>query len=63
MFEDTLLIRQLKHGRQDALCRIYDKYRDDLLRIAAGLLSDKIDAEDVVHDVFLGFIRNIGTFS
>ena len=63
MLEDKLLIRKLKHGRQDALCRIYEKYRDDLLRIAAGLLSEKSDAEDVVHEVFLTFIKNISQFT
>lgn len=63
MLEDKLLIWKLKRGRQDALREIYDKYRDDLLRIAAGLLTDKSDAEDVVHEVFLTFIKNISQFS
>lgn len=63
MVEDKLLVWKLKRGRQDALCRIYDKYRDDLLRIAAGLLSEKNDAEDIVHEVFLTFINNIAQFT
>ena len=63
MVEDRLLIWRLKRGRQDALCRIYEKYRDDLLRIAAGLLGEKSDAEDVVHEVFLTFIKNISGFT
>lgn len=63
MIEDKLLIRKLKRGRQDALCRIYEKYRDDLLGIAAGLLSEKSDAEDVVHEVFVNFTKNIPRFT
>lgn len=58
--EDKLLIWKLKRGSEDALCRIYEKYRDDLVRIAAGLLNDVCAAEDVVHDVFLVFVRSAG---
>lgn len=63
MIEDKLLIRKLKRGKQDALCRIYEKYRDDLLSIAAGLLSEKSQAEDVVHDVFINFVKNVAEFT
>jgi len=56
--EDKLLIWKLKRGSEDALCRIYEKYRDDLVRIAAALLNDVRAAEDVVHDVFLVFVRS-----
>lgn len=62
MLEDKLLIWKLKRGSRDALCRIYEKYRDDLLRIAAGLLNQTNSAEDVVHDVFLNFVRCAGRF-
>lgn len=60
--EDKLLIWKLNHGRRDALCRIYDKYRDDLVRIAAGLLNDVASAEDVVHDVFLKLVHSAGRY-
>ena len=59
--EDKLLIWKLKRGSEDALCRIYEKYRDDLVRIAAGLVNDVGTAEDVVHDVFLVFVRSAGS--
>ena len=58
MLEDKLLIWKLKCGSEDALCRIYEKYRDDLVRIAAGLLSDVSTAEDVVQDVFLMLVHS-----
>jgi RNA polymerase sigma-70 factor (ECF subfamily) len=51
--EDKLLIWKFKHGSSDALCRIYKKYKDNLLRIASGLLNDPTAAEDIVHDTFV----------
>jgi RNA polymerase sigma-70 factor (ECF subfamily) len=62
VLEDRLLIWKLKHGSRDALCRIYEKYRDDMLRIAAGLLNQTNSAEDVVHDVFTDFVRSAESF-
>jgi RNA polymerase sigma factor (sigma-70 family) len=58
--EDKLLIWNLNRGSEDALCRIYEKYRDDLVRIAAGLLNSVSSAEDVVQEVFLTLIRSAG---
>jgi RNA polymerase sigma-70 factor (ECF subfamily) len=49
--EDKLLIWKFKRGSTAAFCRIYDKYKDHLLKISAGLVNDKSVAEDVVHDV------------
>jgi RNA polymerase sigma-70 factor (ECF subfamily) len=61
MLEDTVLIWRFKRGSAEALCRIYQKYRTDLLRLAALLLNDKGEAEDVVHDVFVSFARSAET--
>lgn len=58
MLEDRLLLLRFKHGRADALERIYRKYRSFLLRVACGLLSDVAAAEDAVHDTFLRFARS-----
>ena len=56
--KDKLLIWKLRYGNKDALCGIYDKYRDDLVRIAAGLLNDISTAEDIVQEVFLMLVRS-----
>lgn len=45
-----------------ALCRIYEKYRDCLLRVAAALLDDRGHIEDVFHDVFVHFAQTAGRF-
>ena len=60
--EDKLLIWKLNCGSRKALCRIYEKYRDDLLRIAAGLLNDIGTAEDVVQEVFVMLVHSMGNY-
>ena len=62
MLEDRLLVWKFRHGSKDAFCRIYEKYRDDLLRLAISLLNEAGVAEDVVHDVFTSFIQNANRF-
>jgi RNA polymerase sigma-70 factor (ECF subfamily) len=58
MLEDRLLIWKFKGGSSEALSRIYRKYGDYLLALAAALLQDINVAEDVVHDVFCKFIES-----
>ena len=62
MLEEKLLMWKFKRGNPDAVCRIYQRYRDDLLRLAAALLNENHEAEDVVHDVFLNFVRSAKSF-
>jgi len=63
VLEDRLLVWKLRRGDRNALRRIYEKYRDDLLRVAAGLLNEKSEAEDVVHDVFTAFVDSSNKFT
>ncbi|MEN6427133.1 MAG: sigma-70 family RNA polymerase sigma factor [Phycisphaerales bacterium] len=62
MLEDRLLVWKLRRGNADALRRIYEKHRDDLLRLAVSLSNDAASAEDIVHDVFTTFIRQAQQF-
>jgi len=62
VLEDRLLAWKFRHGSKDAFCRIYEKYRDDLLRLAISLLNEADVSEDVVHDVFTSFIQNANRF-
>jgi RNA polymerase sigma-70 factor, ECF subfamily len=57
MIEDMLLIWKFKSGDKVALARIYEKYKCDLLRVAAALLTRTTLAEDIVHDVFISFAQ------
>ena len=62
MLEDKLLVRKCRHGSSEAMCRIYQKYKNYLLTLARALLNDRPAAEDVVHDVFVSFARSAQTF-
>jgi RNA polymerase sigma-70 factor (ECF subfamily) len=62
MLEDKLLIWKFNRGNRDVLRGIYEKYKDDLVTLAAALLNDVSSAEDVVHDVFVSFIKSSREF-
>jgi RNA polymerase sigma factor (sigma-70 family) len=62
MIEDELLKWRFKAGGQDALQRIYEKYRDYLLTLAVALVHDANLAEDIVQDVFVAFAQSSDTF-
>jgi RNA polymerase sigma-70 factor (ECF subfamily) len=46
----------------DALRRIYEKYKPELLSVAKALLNDTAAVEDVLHDVFVRFASQAGRF-
>ena len=60
--EDRLLILRCKRGCGKSVTRIYEKYRRDMLFLAVALLNDSALAEDVVHDVIVGFVEGIPRF-
>ena len=60
--EDKLLVLWCRRGSREALTRIYQKYKADLLLLAMALLNDKTGAEDVVHDVFVSFAQGLDRF-
>ena len=62
MLEDKLLIWKFNRGNRDVLRAIYEKYKNDLVSLAAALLIDVASAEDVVHDVFVTFIKSSPQF-
>ena len=62
MLADEVLVWRLNRGSREALCRIYQRYKDDLLSLASTLLYDSSCAEDVVHDVFVGFTESARRF-
>jgi RNA polymerase sigma factor (sigma-70 family) len=62
MLEDRVLVWRFNRGDPAALCRIYEKYRAPLLKVAAVLLNDRSGVEDVLHDVFVDFAQTTGRF-
>ena len=55
--EDKVLIWRFNRGDCEAVRRIYEKHKSYLLALAVALLKNTSAAEDVVHDVFLSFLR------
>ena len=62
MLEDKLLVIKCRRGNKEAMCQIYGKYKNYLLTLARGLVSERQTAEDIVHDVFVNFAKSAGKF-
>jgi RNA polymerase sigma factor (sigma-70 family) len=58
MFDDRLLVRRLQQGDRDALRIVYEQYKQDLLTIATCITTNRTDAEDCLHDVFVSLAIN-----
>src|SRR5438105_3971896 len=58
MLREMQLVWGFNRGQTDALREIYQQHKHGLVTLATALLIDKAEAEDVVHDVFVGFIRS-----
>ena len=51
---DARLVADAASGRPEALAGLYSRYAKQLLAVAYRLLQSREEAEDVVHDVFVG---------
>ena len=58
MVDDRLIVRRLQQGDRDALRIVYEKYKHDLLTIATCITTNRTDAEDCLHDVFMSLATN-----
>jgi len=56
---DEQLIESLRTGSKEAMRLLYESHKDSLFTLAKGLLGDASAAEDVVHDVFIGFVESL----
>jgi RNA polymerase sigma factor (sigma-70 family) len=57
LIEDKILIWKFNRGDCEAVRRIYEKYKHELVALAVALLKNTAAAEDVVHDVFVSFMQ------
>ncbi|MGZ3417255.1 MAG: sigma-70 family RNA polymerase sigma factor [Polyangiales bacterium] len=53
MDDDGRLVAAMANGDRTALASLYDRYAALLLAVAARILGDRREAEDLLHDVFL----------
>lgn len=52
--EETDLVRATRAGDMNALAELYRRFAPALMAVAYRLLQSREDAEDVLHDVFVG---------
>jgi RNA polymerase sigma-70 factor, ECF subfamily len=56
------MVRDARAGDTHALGRLYDTYRDRVVRFATGRLGDADKAEDVTSETFESMLRNLGSY-
>jgi RNA polymerase sigma-70 factor (ECF subfamily) len=60
--DDRGLIDGLQRGEPEAVAALIDRYGARIHRVAARLLGDARDAEEITQDVLMKVVRKIGTF-
>ena len=59
---DLDLIRRAQKGQEAALSQLFERYRQDVLRMVYRILGPDADLEDVVQEAFIQVYRSIGSF-
>ncbi|MFD1956381.1 RNA polymerase sigma factor [Paenibacillus thailandensis] len=60
--EMELTLREMCDGSVEAFDRFYSRYAPLVFQIARRVVGDRMEAEDVCHDVFLEVIKRGGTY-
>jgi RNA polymerase sigma-70 factor (ECF subfamily) len=60
--DEARAIALLRLGSLDAIDLLYDRHAAALLRLARYMSGSETDAEDIVHDVFVGLPKSIRTY-
>lgn len=59
---DEALAAALRGGDRNALAELYRRHAERLLAVAYRITGSRADAEDVVHDVFVGLERALRSY-
>lgn len=59
---DIIIIEKVLAGDVQVYSGLVDKYRDMVFTLAAGLLQDREEAEDLAQDVFVKAFKRLGSF-
>jgi len=62
MTSERQLLEALRQGDQEAFSRLFETHSDRIFRLAANMLGDDDQAEDVVQDTFSRFFENLDRF-
>jgi RNA polymerase sigma-70 factor (ECF subfamily) len=60
--DETSIIRRCQRGDRDAFATLYRRYERQMFAVAFRMLHGREEAEDALHDAFLGLYRRIGQF-
>jgi RNA polymerase sigma factor (sigma-70 family) len=56
------LLGKIRNGKAEAWAQLIDQYQDRLLNFATARLPQRADAEDIVQDTFVSFIKGLSNF-
>jgi len=59
---DMLLLGEIRNGKSGSWEQLIEEYEGRLLNFATARLPQRADAEDVVQDTFVSFIKGLGNF-
>lgn len=59
---EEYLIEQIRAGDSQAWSQLVERYQGRLLSFAAGRVKQRADAEDIVQDTFIAFVRSLGAY-
>jgi len=59
---DSEVVKELALGHEAALAELYDRFGELLLAVGVRILKDPVEAEDLLHDVFVEAWRRAGDF-
>jgi RNA polymerase sigma-70 factor (ECF subfamily) len=60
--DDVALATRVRQSDHDAFQSLYERYGGAVLGLAHSIVHDRTSAEDITHDVFLGFWKNPHAF-
>lgn len=60
---DVALVMRMAQGDRSAVAALYERHARDLFGYAQGVLRNRQEAEDLMHDVFLEAWRRSGDYS
>jgi len=59
---DQYLLEQIRSGQSDAWSQLVGRYQGRLVAFARARLRNAADAEDLVQEAFLSFLKSVGNF-
>lgn len=59
---EAVLLSAIADGDRSAVATLYDRFAGPLHAVAHRILNDPVEAEDIVHDVFVSVLHKAGEF-